>query len=281
MGPSVPIRWLWGVAGAAVTSLGLCGCADFWDNVTSRNFKVESLWSHPSPLVVLRDSQDANERAEALRHLREPLQFGGTQQDQELVFNILSAVATSDRQPLCRLAAIESLGHFKDPRAVDRLVAAYDQASNFPQIKQTPQDPADLIYSMAPIPPDVPTLIQCQALTALGETGNPAAVTKLVLVLREPPTEGSTKEQQNSLDVRMAAARALGHYHKREAADALVTVLQHDTDVALRESATESLQAMTGKKLPPDAKAWQAVLPPGPKDVDIAVDSKSKVLGLF
>ena len=49
--------------------------------------------------------------------LREPLQNGGAQKDQDVVVNVLTTAAESDRQVVCRMAAISSLRHFKDPRA--------------------------------------------------------------------------------------------------------------------------------------------------------------------
>ena len=63
-----------------------------------------------------------------------------------------------------------------------------------------------------------------------------------------------------TLDVRMAAARALGHFHEAQATDALVLVLKNDKDLALRDRAHESLQTATNLKLPPEAAAWDEAL---------------------
>src|SRR5207249_7802692 len=112
--------------------------------------------------------------------------------EQDAILKILTAAAVSERQPLCRLAAIQTLGRFKDPRAVQALIDAFYQASTFS--------------------PDTTTVLRCQAVTALGKTGNPAAVELLARVVREPPAEGSDQEKQQTLDVRIAAAGALGSF---------------------------------------------------------------------
>ncbi|HEV3116238.1 MAG TPA: HEAT repeat domain-containing protein [Gemmataceae bacterium] len=225
---------------AVALCLPLCGCASFWDDVTSREFSFHEYFNKPNPLLVLHDSTDGDRRARALRALQEPKQHGGTDQDQEAVLKILTTAASSENQPLCRLAAIQSLGHFKDPRAVEGLTAAFFNAGAFL--------------------PETATMIRAQAVTALGETRNPVAVDMLVRVVKEPPAEGPDADKQLTLDVRIAAARALGNYSQYQATEALLHVLQGEKDVALRDCAHKSLQLATGKDLPPDAKQWEAFL---------------------
>ena len=78
-----PGRWAARLSAAALAGAGLCGCANFWDDVTSRDFKIKSLWEpRPNPMVVLRDSTDGDERAKALRALQEPKQHGGSDTDE-------------------------------------------------------------------------------------------------------------------------------------------------------------------------------------------------------
>jgi HEAT repeat protein len=223
-----------------VSCLVACGCAGFWDDVTSRDFSWSGMFTKPNPLLVLRDSSDGDKRAKALRSLHEPKQYGGSDAEQDAIMNILTTAATAEKQPLCRLAAIQSLGHFKDPRGVKGL--------------------SDAFYNAGVFSPETATVIRCQALTALGETGNPAAVELLARVVREPPAEGTDLEKQQTLDVRIAAARALGKFSHYQATEALVRVMQNDRDVALRDRAYESLQTATGKKLPPDGKEWEQLL---------------------
>jgi HEAT repeat protein len=215
------------------------GCAGFLDDVTSHSFTFKSLWVSPDPLVVLRESSDGTQRAKALRSLQEPKQHGGTEQEQDAVVNLLVTAVETEKQPLCRLAAIEALGHFKDPRAVPAIVKAFDSAGTFP--------------------PDSATVIRCQALRALGETQSPAAVERLVAVVREPRVDDKQPlaDKRQALDVRIAAARALGNFNETQATAALVDVMRTGKDVALRDTAQQSLEQATGKDLPADAKAWE------------------------
>jgi HEAT repeat protein len=228
--------------------LGLCGCAGFWDDVTSRDFEVRSLFVKPNPLVVLRDSTDGDRRAQALRALKEPKQNGGTDEEQELVVRVLTTAVTNERQALCRLAAISTLGSFQDPRAAEALERAYYQAAEE--------------YRSHRYPLETATAIQCQALTALGRTGNEKALPVLVRVVgdRQQVEDGSSKEVQLALDLRITAARSLGNFKQHQAAEALVRVLQTDKDVALRDCANSSLVQITGKELPPDPQSWSAAL---------------------
>ena len=90
----------------------------------------------------------------------------------------------------------------------------------------------------------------CQALVSLGETENPQGVDLLLRVLRQPAFEGTDEERQMNLDERIAAARALGHFRgDPRVTEALLAVLRDEKDVALRNSATDSLQDITGKKI--------------------------------
>jgi hypothetical protein len=243
-------------------SLTLCGCSGFWDDVTSRDFTVKGMFSKPNPMIVLRDSTDGDKRAKALRALQEPKQYGGSDQEQDAVVRILTTAAVNEKQPLCRLAAIQSLGKFQDPRAVDGLKEAFYNANKFS--------------------PDTSTLLRCQALTALGQTGNPAAIDLLARVVREPPAAGADFEKQRALDVRIAAARALSKFNEPPALEAMVSVLKNEKDVALRDRVHESLQVATGKKLPADSQEWESVVQAAPSGTDSGDSSKQfKLAGWF
>ena len=234
---SLTSHWagLWALP--CLACMALCGCAEFWDDVRSRDFSVKAYFSKaPDPLVVLRESTDGDKRCKALARLKEPKEHGGSDADQDQVIDILVTAATREKQPLCRLAAIQTLSSFKDPRAAKGLIEAFYGASAFA--------------------PDTATIIRCQAVTAVGRTRGPEAVELLARVVHEPPAEGTETEKQQAVDVRIAAARALGNFNEYRATQALVYVLGHDKDVALRDRAYESLQEATGEKLPPDAQAW-------------------------
>jgi hypothetical protein len=225
----------------AVACSALNGCASFWDDITSRDFHFKDVFKpDPPPLVILRTSKDGDKRSKALRALREPLRNGGTQSDQDEVIRVLTWSAASDPQPLCRMAAIDSLQHFKDPRATQALLDAYERASYFQRDR-----------------PETMAVLRCQALSALGVNGNPLAIDLLIQVVNAPPTVGYEKDQQQDMDQRIVAARALARFPQYRAAEALVTVLRTEHgSVALRNRATESLRELTGEDLPPDAQAW-------------------------
>ena len=253
----------WLPALLAAACLGTTGCGGtFWDTVTRRDFKMDMLYQHPDPLVVIRDSQDADDRARALRALREPIKNGGSQKDQDVVVTVLTTAAESDRQVVCRMAAISSLRHFQDPRAVEGLKEAYYRAGSFN--------------------PETATILRCQAIDALGGTGQPGAVELLVKVLKEPPVEGATADKQQKMDERIAAARALGHFKEYQATEALAGVLQSDQDVALRNRATESLCGITGQKLPADYQPWADFLnQPANRDAIAHGQTESKGIDLI
>jgi HEAT repeat protein len=229
------------LAWLAWLAVGVCGCADFWDQVSSREFHFKDLYTRPEPMLVLRDSTDGGQRAKALRSLREPLQNGGTQQDQDAYVKILTAAATTDKEPLCRMAAIKSLATFKDARAVPALIKADQQA--------------DRDFSR-----DISTLIRQQSLMALGENRNADAREWLILVARAGAKEESEVEKQQTLDVRLTAIRSLGKYSQYESTETLFHLLKTEKDVAVRDRVHQSLELATGKHLPADAMAWDDLL---------------------
>ena len=217
----------------------LGGCAA-WDDVSIKNFSWEQFRDPTNPLEVVRNSKDGNLRARALRCLKEPLANGGTKEDQDVIVAVLNYSAANDSQPLCRMAAIDTLRKFRDTRVVDGLKDAYYRAGSFNA--------------------EVATVLRCQALQALGETGQPVVVDTLVRVLCEPPVEGPDQDRQLKLDERIAAARALGNFKQYQATAALVDVLRKEQDIALRARAHESLVSVTGRELPPDATVWAEFL---------------------
>ena len=159
-----------------------------------------------------------------------------------MIVGVLVTSAKSDSQPTCRLAAIAALATFKDPRAVQGLIDAYYQATTFPS--------------------DTATVVQCEALWALGETHNPAAVDLLTRVVRapEPALDVAEAEKQQEHERRIAAARALGNFKHYQATEALVQVLRTNKDVALRDRAHDALVSSTGKDLGEDPAAWQKLM---------------------
>jgi len=229
------------IAFAGGLGLGLCGCATFWDDVMSHDFTMSSMFTSKDPMVVLRDSSDGNERHKALAALQEPLQHGGSQKEQDSVMQILEVSAKGD-QPFCRMAALRTLGHFKDPRAADILDQVYLQPLSFAN--------------------EINGMVRQQCLTSLAETGGPVALKRLVLVAKEPQASDKAPEavKQETLDRRLTAVRGLAKFKDPEAAATLAYLLKSEKDIAMRDRAYESLQACTGKHLPPDSPQWSAYI---------------------
>lgn len=241
------LRSLLGQDGRRLVALALlgvtsAGCATFWDDVTSRNFSLSAWFTREDPLVVLRDNDDGNKRARALAALEEPLAKGGTQEQQEVHIKILTATALSDREPYCRLAAIQTLGRFKDGRAAETLRAVFLQP---------------LPYSA-----EVNSRIQQQVLSALAETRHDRARDLLIRVAKDLPVEGSLQDEQETLDRRLTAIRGLGNFPQPDATATLLFLLKTDKDVAVRDRSHEALKKSTGKNLPADAAQWEQALYP-------------------
>ncbi len=172
---------------AVAACLSLTGCSGFFDDVTSHEFKLNQWFTKSDPYAVLRDSNDGDHRAKAYRQLSEPFAHGGTEQDQTFVVDLLTKGATEESYAVCRLAAIQTLSTFKDPRTALALKDAYYKASKFGPEKATP--------------------IRCAALTGLGDIGSPEGVDLLVKVLREPPVEGPDADRRQKMDERHTAAQ--------------------------------------------------------------------------
>jgi HEAT repeat protein len=223
------------VGAAAAVAAGLCGCAGTWDELTSRDFHFSALFVNDDPMTVLRQSTDGDARAKAMRALKEPRTSGGPETQQDEVVQLLTTAAVSDPQPLCRLAAIQTLGTFQDPRAVSALIAAYESA--------------------AKLSPETSVAVQCKALSALGETKQPTAVSFLVHVSQSNASaESSERERQQQRDIRLTSVRALGNFKdSTPASTAVAQVLATEKDVALRDRARESYAAITGRDAPETA----------------------------
>lgn len=250
---------------AASLVLGAAGCSQFIDQVTSREFRVRDMVSPPEPMEVLRTSNDGDARAKAMHRLKEPKKDGSAK-DQDEAIEILSRAAVSDERPLCRLAAVEALGRFEDPRSAKILVQAYHSASAFPTEWANP--------------------IRCETLRALGAKPGEESLSLLTQVAsrqRDTATDSAVRqagardddelkkllgrydpEAQNYRDTRLAAVRALGETKNRQAIATLIPLLD-EKDVALRDCVHAALQRITGRRdVPADAAAWRNALERAP-----------------
>jgi len=280
---------------AGAVAVGLSGCAGTYDLVTSQRFKEQpfhTLFTREDPMEVLEKVQEGDDRVRAMREVEEPRQKGGSAADQDRLIAILQASATTDSRPLCRLAAVEALSRFKDPRVGAILITAYQNA---PYDSPATAGTADGVAPAATLTggksggtqftADTVTTLQCQTLESLGRHRSPEGLQLLVRVATTPAESkpkaaggvepasallslnaSVTTGESDRIDVRLAAIRALGNYQNDATAiQTLVGVLQVDKDVAVRGRAHESLVKATGKDLPPDGQAWAAWLAQGGK----------------
>jgi HEAT repeat protein len=244
------MRRLYLLLACVALALPVGGCASFWDEALSRERDLHGYFTPPDPLIVIRDSTDGERRAKALASLREPAQRGGNPQDQEAYVQILTTAATTDRDPLCRLGAIQALGRFKDPRAAKTLDDIF-------------------LQTKMPFTQDFISAIRLTALHALEKIDSDQARQRLILVARqpEPAPDAPSADRRQTQDEKLIAIRALGKGRQNEALDTLVAILDTEKDGALRECAHRSLETATGKTLPPDAAVWRAELSGQPTGV--------------
>ncbi len=280
-------------AGVAAACLALTGCVGFFDTVTSRTWRnapfgtTRKLISPDDPLTVVLDDppRPGDERAKAMRRLKEPLAAGQPQEVQDKVVDLLARTATADPSPILRLAAIDALGRFEDPRAGGVLIASYNLAHGRPQgvdaPKRTPgditqaalrDDPnrnfrfADRAMLNGPsgFAPDTVAAIRCRTLDSLSRTGKPEAVNFMAHVATAGDTENAP-DGADDRDVRLAAVRGLGKVRQPEAVAALAKVLTRENgrDGAVVGRAHEGLVSLTGKKLPAEPAPWNEVVQAG------------------
>lgn len=119
-------------------------------------------------------------------------------------------------------------------------------AESRPEAAPTPSGPPPWHKFLADLASKEET-VRWDAVTTLGETGDPAVIPHVLPMLKDP-----------TWVVRMAAARALGEkLHAREAVPDLITMLE-DEDSAVRETAWIQLRVITGKDFKFDSYAPDA-----------------------
>jgi hypothetical protein len=281
----MPIAWFGCVA------LASAGCvAGAGDAITSRRFRSEPfhtiyhLYRPEDPMVILRADppRDGDQRADAMRRLKEPLAIGMTQQDQDQIVELLERTAIHDASPVLRNAAIMALGGFSDPRAEKILMLAYQNATGrapdapdlassdtHSELTRHSRAPSKLpslalLYKPSGFDSKVVTMLRCRVMESLGRTGKPKAVEFLAAVAAGPKRQGAV-EGSDDREVRLAAVRGLELSRQPEAIAALAQVLaaEKGKDAALSGRAHQGLVALTGKKLPPEPQEWNEVVQAG------------------
>lgn len=286
------------LAGFAVVSVQLTGCAGTWDTITSRRMREEPLTTiqrmvvPEDPVAVLRADppRTGDERAAAMRRLKEPIRHNGTQEDQDAILDILARAAISDPSPVLRMEAIGALGRFEDARAASILIMAYQNAHGRRETDPAPSTApsgsgvvaaSGLSAGRAPTrstgtdrfpitgptgyPAEWVTAIRCRAAEALGRTNRPEAA-KFLAALAGGAGPDIAPEGSEERDIRLAAVRGLGRCRQSEAVVALAQVLSNhanNNDTAMVDRTHEGLVRLTGKRLPPDPQKWGEVVQAG------------------
>jgi hypothetical protein len=242
------------------------------------------------PLTVLRTSPIGDDRARAMTRLAEPGPDRGADQDEAV--QLLTTAATSDPSPWVRLAAVDALGRFADPRAGQALVAAYAAAAGKPAgpapspIQQAGQRTpvftggADLRGPQG-FPADQVSGLRVRILDGLAKHGQPAGLALLAEVATDREPQAGEDTFAHDL-IRQAAVRNLGAVKKPEAAVALAKVLRAEAgrDVTVATLAHDGLKAVTGKDLPADPAKWDEVVqaggvpPPAPVEPAGGLDAR-------
>lgn len=278
------------LAAVGAVGVGLLGCASAWDTMTSRRFRDKpfaTMFEPDDPVKVLRDHPtDGDARAWAFQRLQEPAE-SGRPEEQEFVIETLSTAAASDPSPWVRIAAVDALGKFKDPRAANALVSAYHQATGRAASPappaESPTAPPGILPAAAGRTPtslaagdrfglsgplgftaDQVATLRGRAVDALARSGRPEAVAMLARVATgEDPALDDDPESRDF--VRQRAVAGLGEMRTPESVTALARVLaaEHGRDVTLTNLAHGGLVGLTGRNLPPDPQQWQAVVQAG------------------
>ncbi|CAN5249991.1 hypothetical protein BH11PLA2_BH11PLA2_37580 [soil metagenome] len=253
------------------------GCANTWDTFTSRKFRQKpfgTMFSSEDPLTVMKSSVEGDERAYAMRKLKEPNQHGKTSEDQDEAIKLLSAAAISDPSPVVRVAAIDALGRFQDERAIAILNAAYRTADGVPSGVEKPKKAKSPVNSDEPealaeryslrgpigFADEVTSAIRSRTIDSLANTGKATALP----VLAEA-AQGGSKDLPVDRDTQLTALRGLQRIRTKESAGVLMAVLkeQKGKDPAMTDRAHDGLVALTGQKMPADASVWEAAMKSG------------------
>ncbi len=251
------------------------GCASTWDTVTSRKFRhnpYAAMFQSEDALTVMRTSVEGDERARAMRRLKEPVKHGGTSGEQDEALQLLSAGACSDPSPVVRVAAIDALGRFEDERAVQALTAAFYAGDGVPPGVEKPKrkksldpdDPVNLIerYTLrGPVgyADEVASAIRSRAVGALANTGSAAAMPVLIAAAQ------GGGDNPVDRDTQIAAVRGLAKMRSPEAVSVLVKVMKEEDgkDSAITGRARDSLASLTGKDYPANPVQWETAMKAG------------------
>lgn len=260
------------------------GCAQTWDDVTSRRFREQpltTLFKSDDPMTVLRDDQyDADQKIRAMQRLREPARNGGTQADQDEAVQTLAYAATQNPYALIRLTAIDTLATFEDPRVNQILVTAYRNAGPVAKPETPPAgDPNGIRTASAtlvaesqaggPFTADVTSTIRSKSLAALGERQAPEALPLLVEVAAAPAQKAQKPAEDGG--VAKLASRSSAAAMEREADAAIQSQLDRQYQADVRAAAVKALGKFKGNRQAADT-LYQVMQ----KDKDVTVKDRAR-----
>ncbi len=229
----VPTLRLAGWIVCTVAFAGLAGCKS-GGLLARKQSSTISIESVPDALAALRESRDPVARWMAVEYLGEPRHVDADRRAE--VSDILALAVSVESEPNARIHILQSLDELGSPkRAPALLEAAKDKDAS---VRAT----ACRLLGRANVP-----------------TRNPASVS----IATGPDYTSEVTESldtllvsDTNLDVRLAAAEALGHLPNQQSALALVGGIS-DSDVAIRFRCRESLKRITGKDYSGDVGKWR------------------------
>lgn len=206
-------------AGAVLAAAALpwAGCAGGGGADTSIVADLVDAAAAPTPGEAARDAFDTYD-ADARR--RAVSRLAGAPFGGEAPYLKLYRLLLDDPDPTVRAAAIRALAQHGQPRDAPAIAATLEDENDF---------------------------LQWEAAKALQRLHHPEVVGALIRVVVEA----------DDVDVRMAAARALGQYPQPRVFDVLVGALD-DVDYGVVQAAADSLRTLTGRDFGRDGRAWLA-----------------------
>ncbi|QVL33279.1 hypothetical protein KIH39_05010 [Telmatocola sphagniphila] len=266
------------IAVVGALSLLTAGCGLTGDQITSKRFRDEpfkmTFGQREEPMSVLtRDNAEGDERIDAMQRLQEPMSRGGSKTEQDTAIRILTEIATSDPQGMCRLAAVEALGRFQDPRAGVALMQAYQNApintlNGTHIVLQAAYNPTTPGARQAGnFTLDMIARIQEQTMESIGKCKSPEGKALLIETAMRSTKKTEQKEELtfNSsydaehyrFDIRLAAIHALRNYvGDMQVAKTLIEILQSEREIAVQHRCIEALKAVTNQDHGNVPQAW-------------------------
>lgn len=219
-----------------VAVVALAGCAEQdRPGFTLQGFIADLL--PQSPQEVLAESVESPDLDQRRRSIMEMANWDDAN---EGLVTLVGMTLMTERDTMTRAQAAQTLGMWGDRRGALFLAVAL---TGMP-----PQEKIELktdVLSTMPNLPDRSKFVRMEAAYALGKLDPAVSVGPLATSLQTDP----------DLDVRMAAAHALGRHQSEDAVQA-VLIGMVDDDLAVRVAALDSLRYMTGQDFGRDVEAW-------------------------